>query len=80
MDTTKTQRKRGAALLVSLAAVTGMMGMSLALFYTAMADDRQSKVNEAMIAATALAEGATEEGRSAPTPSPTACTSTSRSS
>jgi hypothetical protein len=39
-----------------------MIGLSLGLFYTSLADRQQSAVNEAMIRATALAEGATEQG------------------
>jgi hypothetical protein len=55
-------RQRGIALLVSIVAVICMIGLVLGLFYTSLADNKQSLVNEAMIEATALAEGATEQG------------------
>ncbi len=55
-------RQNGVALLVATVAVISMIGLMLGLFYTSMADHKQSQVNQAMIAATALAEGATEQG------------------
>jgi len=39
-----------------------MIGLMLGLFYTSMGDHRQSMVNQALVQATALAEGATEQG------------------
>ena len=58
----RANRRRGVALLVSVVAIICMIGLSLGLFYTSLADKQQSMVNQAMIQATALAEGATEQG------------------
>lgn len=56
-------RERGVALLVTIITLVALIGLALGLFYTALADNKEAVVNQAMIVATAVAEGATEQGQ-----------------
>jgi len=57
------KRERGVALLVAIVALVCVLGLSLGLFYTSLADRQESIVNQALIRATAVAEGAVEKGQ-----------------
>lgn len=57
------KRRRGVALLITTAVLVCLIGLVLGLFYTSMADNKQAIMNRALINATALAEGATEQGQ-----------------
>ena len=57
------KNERGVALLVVTLTMIGMMGLALGLFYKSMADNQESKVNQALISAASVAEGATEQAQ-----------------
>lgn len=55
--------KRGVALLIVTLTMIAMMGLTLGLFYKSMADHQESKINQALISAASVAEGATEQAQ-----------------
>jgi len=57
------KRERGVALLIAVVALVCMLGLSLGLFYTSLADRQEAIVNQALIQAIAVAEGATEQAQ-----------------
>lgn len=57
------RKERGVALLVAITVLVCMMGLSLGLFYTSLADRKEAVVNQALIQALAVAEGATEQAQ-----------------
>ncbi|MHC4712540.1 MAG: hypothetical protein ACYTAN_04620 [Planctomycetota bacterium] len=53
----------GVALLVTIITLVALIGLTLGLFYTALADNKEARINQAMITALSVAEGGTEQAQ-----------------